>query len=136
MLLSCKSILNMFTNSLHNLHVHTLKQACRIALPCKICMCFIHLPSNMAVCILKIFQKGGSDDFKCNFSKSCSQHIGIKGLFCQCVHAWLFLNIITRNKGRCIKHCNITHLVIGLFKQVWPSKPDGGGGANRPGRYS
>ena len=41
------------------------------------------------------------------------------------VRTWLSLNIITRNKGRCIKHCNITHLVIGLFKQVWPSNPDG-----------
>ena len=48
-----------------------------------------------------------------------------KGSFCQCMRRWLSLNIITRTKGRCIKHCNITHLVIGLFKQVWPSKPVG-----------
>ena len=86
-------------------------------------MCMLHsLPSNVAVCILKIYYKGGSDDFKCNFFRWRNHAVSISE---RLILSVLSLNIITRNKGRCIKHFNYTHLVMGLFKQVWPPKPDG-----------
>ena len=64
----------------------------------------------------------GSDDFKCNFFMWRNHAVSISE---RLILSVLSLNIITRNKGRCIKHCNYTHLVMGLFKQVWPPKPDG-----------
>ena len=44
-------MLNVFTEAKHMFITRN-----KPALPFKFCICFIHLPSNMAACMLRIFQ--------------------------------------------------------------------------------